>query len=295
MGRCAVRDWQNAPVTLQRLSSTDAFVVIDLPTAERADGIVRCARKVLVDSSRALARSRTYAWALLGQPVSGAAAGINAQGEGRAAAIEAFCGEIAPQVASGGLTLAAAKGVEPAELESLATPVPAAPEALLGGLLGCARSLTGDLSGATVAVEHDGGASGLRAALEAAGADVVAEGADALTAPADLLVFGSRPGVIDHEVADRVQATQLLPTTEMSYTPRALAVLTRGGARLLPDFLSTAGPLVARLDLDPRTHLAELAARVLEHPEGAVLGACRLAEDFLAGWVPELPFGRPIG
>jgi hypothetical protein len=81
----------------------------------------------------------------------------------------------------------------------------------------------------------------------------------------------------------------------MSYTPRALAVATRAGARLLPDFLSTAGPLAARLDLDPRAHLAELAGQVLEHPEGAVLGACRLAEDFLASWAPELPFGRPIG
>jgi hypothetical protein len=295
MDRRPGRDWQNALVTLQRLSSTDAFVVIDLPAADRADGIVRCARKVLVDSSRALARSRTYGWALLEQPVSGAAAGISAQGDDRGAAIAAFCDEIAPRVASGELALAAGKGIETAELDALPTPVPPDPGALVDGLLGCAESLTGSLAGVDVAIEHEGGATGLRAALEAAGATVVAEGADALTSPADLLLFGSRPGLIDHEMADRLVATQLLPTAEMSYTPRALAVATRRGARVLPDFLSTAGPLVARLGVDPRTRLAELAGQVLEHPEGAFMGACRRAEEFLSGWNSELPFGRPIG
>jgi hypothetical protein len=288
-------DWQNADVTLQRLGSTDAFVVVDLPTASRADGIVRCAKKVLVDSSRALARSRSYAWALLQQPISGAAAGINAEGEGRADAVAAFCGELAAQAGDRELTLAPGKGLDPGELDALRGAITPDPAALLEGLLGCAEALTGGLSGKDVAIEHDGGAEGLKDALTGAGASVVAEGADALSAHADLLIFGSRPGLLDHELAGSIDAAFLLPSAEIAYTPRALAVSTRRGLHLLPDFLSTAGALAARCGLDARVHLGDLAGAALERPEGAVIGACIQAEDFLTGWVPELPFGRPIG
>ena len=282
-------------VTLQRLSSTDAFVVVDLPAASQADGIARCARKVLVDSSRALARSRTYAWALLEQPISGAAAGISADGEARDPAVRAFCEELSPRVATGELTLAAGKGLATDELAPLGAVVAPAAEELRAGLLGAAEALTGGLAGTTVALEHDGGATGLKDALVAEGAHVVAEGPDAMGSDATLLVFGSRPGLVDHVLAEDLGPALLLPSAEMVYTPRALAVLTRRGTRLLPDFLTTAGALVGRAGLDPRTRVAELAQEVLQDPDGAVLGACRRAEEFLSGWVSELPFGRPIG
>ncbi len=282
-------------MTLQRLSSTDAFLVVDFPTSPRADGIARCARKVLVDSSRALARSRSYAWALLGQPISGAAAGISAEGEQRAPALGAFCEELSARVASGELTLAAGKGLAPEELAPLGSVVAPAPEDLLAGLLGAADALSGGLEGTEVAIEHDGGAAGLKDALLAAGATVVAEGPDAVSSDAALLVFGSRAGLVDHALAERLDATLLLPSAELAYTPRALAVLDRRGSRLLPDFLTTAGPLAGRVGLDPRAWVAEVAQEVLDHADGAVIGACHRAEDYLSNWVPELPFGRPIG
>ena len=52
-------------------SDMTGFVIIDLDDASRADGVVRSAKKVLVDGARTLARSRTYAWALMGHQISG--------------------------------------------------------------------------------------------------------------------------------------------------------------------------------------------------------------------------------
>ncbi|MCZ7628493.1 MAG: hypothetical protein M5U19_05325 [Microthrixaceae bacterium] len=122
---------------VKKLQTVDAFVVVDLPGADSADGLVRCAPKVLVDSTRALARSRTYAWALMGHRISGASAGINASADTRAAAIEGFCAEVAPEVAAGRLVLSAGKGVEHDELATLDTvPAPDA-EAFVKGLLAC--------------------------------------------------------------------------------------------------------------------------------------------------------------
>lgn len=288
---------------LHKLESTDAFVVIDLPDAETADGIVRCARKVLVDSTRALARSRTYAWALLDQRISGASAGINATADQRTGALEAFCTEMAPEVAAGRLLLTAGKGIEASELESLGEVPDDDPAAYVAGMTACAATALeaiGDgssgLDSTTVAVEFDGGfTDALAGALADQGAKVVAHGADALETPADVLVFGSRPGVVDHDLAARLPQRVLVPSGALAFTPRALAVAQRRDLLVLPDFLTTAGALAARAGLDPREALAEKTRAVIAHPSGAVLGACLLAEDFLATWCDERPFGRPIG
>lgn len=282
-------------MTVQRLETTDAFVLVDLPGAERADGIVRCARKVLVDSTRSLARTRTYAWALLGRQVSGASAGINAAGDARDAAVAAFVAEMAPRLADGALTLGAGKGVTADDLAGLGTVPGADHAALAAGVVACAGAACG-LDGVTVAVEFDGGAGdALLGALGAAGAEVVAHGPEAITTPAEVLLFGSKAGLVDHHAAAGLPHRVLVPTGDLPFTPRALAVAGRRGITVLPDFLTTAGPLAARAGLDPAEALAERTERCLAHAEGAVLGACAQAESFLSGWVDELPFGRPIG
>ena len=106
-------------VGLQKLTGTDAFIVVDLDGAPVADGVVRWAKKVLVDGARTLARSRTYAWALLEEQISGASAGINAVPDERDAAVSAFVTEARPLVESGSLSLDAAKGVAPGDLADL--------------------------------------------------------------------------------------------------------------------------------------------------------------------------------
>lgn len=288
---------------INKLQTVDAFVVVDLPGAATADGVVRCARKVLHDSTKALARSRTYSWALLGQRISGASAGINAAADARTAAIETFCSEVASEVAAGHLTLSAGKGIDTDELEPLGAVQEANPEAFVQGVLACAAAArnhsvgdSADLDSATVAIEFDGGAGEvLRSALQSRRAEVVSEGPDALDTQADVLLFGSRPGILDHELAATVQHRILVPTGALAFTPKALAVAQRRELLVLPDFLTTAGPLAARAGLDPHEALAQHTLAVVDHDAGAVLGACLIAEEFLGSWCEGLPFGRPIG
>jgi glutamate dehydrogenase/leucine dehydrogenase len=289
--------------SINRLQTVDAFVVIDLPDAETADGLVRCARKVLHESAKALARSRTYSWALLEQPISGASAGINAVEDSRTASIEHFCAEIAPEATAGHLSLSAGKGVGHDELGALGHVPDANPEAFVQGVLACAaaarnHSLRGSagLSSATVAIEFDGGVGDtLGSALESLGAEVVSLGPDALDTQADLLLFGSRPGVLDHNLAATLDHRILVPTASLAFTPKALAVAQRRGMVVLPDFLTTAGPLAVRAGLEPGEALDERTRAAVNHEAGPVLGACLIAEEFLGSWCEALPFGRPIG
>lgn len=288
--------WQNAPVKTERLASTDGFLIVDLPGASSADGVVRSARKVLADSTKALARSRSYAWALLEQPVSGASVGVDAEEDRRADALRAMAEELAPRVATGELTLAPSRGVSAQDLGALGDLVAPDPASLTEGVLGAVTAALRGLRGRKVAVEHDGGTSGsLRSALEAAGCEVVAEGTEAMTAQADALLFGSRSALLDHLLAEQVACGVLVPTGDLPFTPRALAVVRGRGMTLLPDFLTTAGPLATRAGLEAGTTISKLTEEVLSHAEGPVLGACLRAEDFIATWCPEKPFGRPIG
>lgn len=105
-------------VTLQKLSSTDAFVVIDLDGAP-ATGVVRAAPKILQGGAEDMARSLTYAFAAHGFRRSGASAGINTTPETLDDAVAAFVAELLPQVADGTLAIDAAKGVDPAALAEL--------------------------------------------------------------------------------------------------------------------------------------------------------------------------------
>ena len=129
-----------------------------------------------------------------------------------------------------------------------------------------------------------------------------------LGADADVLVVGSKPGVVDHQAAARVQASLLVPAGPVPVTAKALAVLRRAGTTVLPDFVTTAGPLFAGWPaggpagstgpVDPAdaaaAAIAGVLAEVAGHADGPLLGACHRAEAFLASWRPSLPFGRPL-
>ncbi|MFV0315747.1 MAG: hypothetical protein ACK5O2_02150 [Microthrixaceae bacterium] len=287
----------NTHATLRRLEDVNGFVVLDLPGADSADGVVRCAKKVLVDSTKALARSRSYSWALLERRISGASGAINATGDAVAEAITSFATALAPEVAAGSLTLAAGRGTTPEGLEALGEVVQPDPAGFAGGIVGAISAATdGDLTGTKIAVEHGGeDDTSLTAALESAGAEIVATGSDAWGADAEVLLFGSKPGVLEHERVASLAHRVLVPTAVMAFTPRALAVATQAHKVLLPDFLTTAGPLAVRSGQDPTERVYALTTDVLSREEGPVLGACLAAEEFLTQWCEELPFGRPIG
>jgi glutamate dehydrogenase/leucine dehydrogenase len=144
----------------RKLASTDGFVVVDLEGAEHALGVVRCAPKILVDGATMLARSVTYEFACFERKVSGASAGINAKPPDREAAIAAFVEELTPGVASGALSIDAAKGVAPNELDAF-TAVDSRTE--------IARSAGAALTAASMVTAADvatGGLAGRSAAIE---------------------------------------------------------------------------------------------------------------------------------
>ena len=301
-------------MTTRKLSTTDAFVVVDLPDAPTAAGVVRLAPKVLIDGATWLARSQTYQFAFFGRKASGASAGINAAADARGDALAAFEAEIAPDAAT--LLLEGGRGIDASELAAVRGGDPRPSEwwdqrALLraAGIAAAARAACGgSLDGRTVAVEATDDATAVADALTALGATIAggapAPAAEVLGAAADVLVVGSKAGVLDHEAVPGVQAEVVVPSGPIPVTAKALAALGRAGVVVLPDFVTTAGHLVAwpdggaALPADLPAAAAELVADavtgLLDHPTGPVLGACEKAEAFLTTWA-EIPFGRPIG
>ena len=300
---------------MHRLTSTDAFLVVDLPGATSASGIVRCARKILPDGAELLARSVTYAAASFDAAVSGASAGINAEGDARDAAVAAFVDEVPTLIPEIRLELSAGKGVRADELSGAAFPPgqPGDRERLIAaGAVAAAIAALGSLDGRTIAVEA---VPGVTAAVVERLADtgaVLTDGAEPAPA-ADVWFVGSKVGLIDHDLAARIQSRLIVPIGPLPVTARGLAVARRADVVVLPDFLTCAGPLLAgllagalalddgatppasgELDAHVADRIGAAVARVLDHEHGPLLGACFAAETFLATWVDQLPFGRPL-
>jgi glutamate dehydrogenase/leucine dehydrogenase len=325
-------------VPIHTLEGTDAFVVTDLPGAP-ATGTVRVARKVLVASATELARSVTYSFAAFGIRRGGASAGINAEGDAAGPALEAFTAEVAPLVAAG-LHLDPGRGVPPGALAGLAAgdrnPLAGSAAVTAAGVVAAVEAALGPLEGRTVAVEGcDAGPvpAAVVSAVAGRGAKVVAAStaAGAVSRPegippgalasgavdglgpvgeahtvwaaaADVVLCGSRPGVMTHHAVPFVRARAVVPWGPVPLTTKALVDLEKAGVVVVADFVAAAGGLLAGyLDGDEAAVTAEVTARVAEvvravrgHADGPFLGACHRAEGFLRSWVEALPFGRPL-
>tara|TARA_B100001146_G_scaffold206784_1_gene201712 strand:+ start:398 stop:1219 length:822 start_codon:yes stop_codon:yes gene_type:complete len=271
-------------VFIRKATSTDAFLAVDLGDVP-GHGVVRLAPRILQGGAKDLARSVTYALASLERRETGVSAGVNATPDGRDAAIAAFADEVAGWDA--GYRLTAGKGVFPGELGTLEDPTDAAllaSGAVAAGLAACPDAGTAvvDGSAGTALVEE----------LTARGLSLV-EAEDPLTATADLLFVGARMGAIDHVAADRLQARVVVPTGPLPITTRAVAHCRRNGVLALPDFVTTAGPLMGEAGA-ARDMVSAIIGDVVGHGDGPLLGACERAEAFLAGWLADLPFGRPM-
>ncbi|MDE0667826.1 MAG: hypothetical protein OXI48_02200 [bacterium] len=137
------------------------------------------------------------------------------------------------------------------------------------------------------------------------------DAADVWGAAGDVLLVGSKMGVLDHDVASGLTVAAIGCLHPVPFTTRALVVLQAAGALVLADFICLAGPLfaawpgeLAGLEGDAITAeaieqaaisaIADLMSETVEHPNGAFLGACHHAESFLATWREQLPFGRPL-
>jgi glutamate dehydrogenase/leucine dehydrogenase len=282
-----------------KLTSTDAFIVFDLDDAP-AVGVVRQAPKVLKDGAELLARSTTYALASFGLQVGGASAGINAKPDDRDAALAAFLEEVAPLVESGRWLPGPGVGIAPDDLSGLARGAEralafdqtAAGESAVAAALGA----LGSLDGKQVAIVGGGPVA------EAAAASASANGATPLPqapvdAACDALLIAGKAGVLEHDLAATVQAAVVVALTPVPVTARALAVLGRAGVVVVPDFLSTAAPVLTAVHPDGgdamlRVH--DAVAELVSEGTNLWMAAVARAEEHLRTWQDALPFGRPL-
>lgn len=283
-----------------QLTSTDAFIVFDLGDAP-AVGVVRQAPKVLKDGVQLLARSTTYAMASFGLPIGGGSAGINAKPEAREAALASFLDEVAPLVESGrwlpgpgvGVRVEDLAGLVRADERSTAFDQTTAGESAVAAALGA----LGSLDGCRVAIVGDGPLT------EAAAASASANGATpapqaSFDTECDALLVAGKAGVLEHDLAATVRAKVVVALTPVPVTARALAVLGRAGVVVVPDFLSTAAPLLAALDADggdSMTRVHDSVASLAAEGTGLWMAATTRAEAHLLTWQDALPFGRPLG
>jgi glutamate dehydrogenase (NAD(P)+) len=124
------------------------------------------------------------------------------------------------------------------------------------------------------------------------------------TVAADVVVPGTRPGVIGAEVAGSLPpgVRVVAPAANAPYTAPGARVLHERGIMALPDFVCNAGAVIGYRsgDAAPGEILAAVEARIsglireaARHRDGPLEGACERAEAFLRGWWGEPP-GRPF-
>jgi glutamate dehydrogenase/leucine dehydrogenase len=292
---------------IHKLSSTDAFIAFDLDDAP-ATGITRLARKVLVDGATTLARSTTYAFASFEVKMGGGSAGINAEGEAKPGAIEAFVGEVTELVSAGTWATDPGLGLSEDDFAPLheVDPRPAAlwKEGLAADLAALGAVAVADefvsVSGAKVVV--DGATDQLVEAVSAAGGEIIGQTtsdnrSDVLATECDIVFAGGKTGSIGHDDASTMQTRAVVPFSPVPVTAKALAVLSRANTVVVPDFVSTAAPLLAGFDLDagdPIERVRALASELSPAGVGAWMASIERAEAFLSSWQEALPFGRPL-
>ncbi len=279
---------------LDKLTGTDGFVVIDLDDATTSVGVARLAPKVLREGVELLARSVTYAFASFGiSGHGGASAAVNAKPEARDDAVAAFVDELREPAEAGRLVLAPGTGLRAADLAPLGWGDPD-PALTAAGALAAAR-VAGPTDWRTAAV------AGTGPVCEAATAQLGEAGATLaearLDAECDVLFVAGKAGVLDHTAAEAVQARTVVPLAPVPVTARALAVLRKADRVVIPDFLSTAAPLLATYAPDGGDPVDRIHAAVTDLADqgtGLWLAAALRAEESLATWTDEKPFGRPL-
>ncbi|MEZ5310821.1 MAG: hypothetical protein R2735_09565 [Microthrixaceae bacterium] len=283
-------------------SGPSAFLVTDLEGASRSTGVVRAAKKVLVDGAKTLARTETYGWALLGIANSGASAGINANPEAVSEALAAFDSAISDLSDAGGLELRPGKGVPAAEdlpYDALAA----------AGVVAATASTVGDLDGASIGVELGLPITELVAEDLRLRGSLVTTGSitDLESLEADALICGSKVGLIDHEIAARLSCRAIIPGGSVPLTTRAFATspgatssLSRTSSPCVGHFCTSCrGHQRSSLDVDAlalqiQEFVGEKYAEFATSDKGQFIAACLASEAFLGTWQDELPFGRPL-
>ena len=290
---------------IQKLTSTDGFIALDLDDAPRSSGVVRVARKILRDGATNLARERTYTYAALRR-------------EGRWRLRRP---QFATRRCHRGRRRAGRRDGRPGRRgnprpRSRQRVCPTVPSASWAANRVRRRSHERRRRGGR---RRDGArrprrferghrrdaptAAAVARAVEQRGATVrlaplAALGGDHL----DVVFVGSRPGTFDHDVAAGFDTDVIVPIAPLAVTAKALAVATRRGAVVLPGFVTAAGEVLAANSPTgapirrrpwpigwPRSW--DVPSRATREHSSA---PADVAEEFLATWTDERPFGRPL-
>ena len=270
---------------IQKLESINAFVAVDLENVP-GRGILRASKKILQGGAKDLARSMTYGLASLNLKETGISAGISTTPEEKSEAIKTFFEEVSAWDTKFSLT--AGLGVTP---EDITEDDPKEKLQLLAmGAVISALSAKPDANTAIIDDKILG--SVLEKELTNKGIEVISA-ENPITEKADILFCGSKIGAIDHETAETLSFSVIAPTAALPITTRAVAVCKRRNIIALPDFITTAGPLINDKNQITET-LSSIIEEVINHVDGPLIGACERAEVFLSTWQSELPFGRPM-
>ena len=132
--------------------------------------------------------------------------------------------------------------------------------------------------------------------VEHVGSDVKPPG-DLFLVDADVLVPGARIGVVDEQRAAALKARVVAPAANVPYTVGGLRVLRERKIAALADFVCNSGATIGYVTETLGTaeeavaivekRVRELTRASLEHHEGPLMGARRLAEDHLRTWLDE--------
>jgi len=349
------------------LGSVPGFVVFDLPGVPTSAGGTRLAPDVGVAEVALLARAMTYKFAVLGDRVGGAKAGVRgdpADRAGKEALMARFCAEVRPLADAGRFLTGPDMGTAEEDFAPLRErrAAPAAMRAVVGGVpfedvltgYGVAAAAEAALRAGSgwgwdersVAIEGFGKVGGGVArevtrrggrvvavstvagcVIDPAGLDVelllalrrvhgdacvVRYGRPAgppgelfTAVDADVVVPGTRPGVIDARTAGSLPpgVRVVAPAANVPYTAEGADVLRRRGIVALPDFVCNAGAVIgyrSAVGAAPGEVLTAVDATItgltteaLRHHDGPLAGACELAGKFLRSWWGEPP-GPPF-
>jgi hypothetical protein len=287
-------------VTETKFETVDAYSIVDIEGATRTIGPARSAKKVLQRTTIDLVRHVTYALAIHGHDASGAAVALNHdRSADDQSPIAAFAAELERWSAEANFTAHAGLGLGANEIGSaLHRSAEIASELVAASAV---ASIPDNSSSIIIASDGDEPAlqAELARILPEAAVSVESDLAVALTSGAEVMFVRTKLGGLHHDSLAETDAGRIVGLQPLTTTARGLAVASRRGTTIVPDFISAGGPYLATLNDDATPETIAAATRsVLTRLEASdttmFIDACELAEAHIATWATELPFGRPL-
>lgn len=279
-------------VTEQKFETVDGYSVVDIDRAPRLVGPIRSAKKVLQRTTIDLVRHATYSCAVHGLDASGAAVALNHDRSGDdQTPIATFASELATWADAHSFVGAMSLGLSAEEIGATLSPTATiAIETAAASAAACVPD-----GAASVVIVSDNDETALHVALN--DATIETDLRAALTSGADAVVVRGKTGVLDHAALKDTNVKAIIGLQPLTTTARGLAVASRAGTIIMPDFISAAGPVLAALgwsteEIAQRTKT--LLGSLTGHGFDLFVAASEHAETHLRTLSDTLPFGRPL-